>query len=267
MNLAMSEQVMKEVVDLLDKEFSKQLNANPKFTLRAFARYLEVSPATLSRVLSRQIKVTPKVFEVIATKLDISELQYKYLMDGLKVNKNLENIRTVEHLELNHIKMETFNLIADWYHYAILHMCSLKDFSKDPEWIAKRLGIEDVELIRTAIERLIEFKMLGIDKNQNLYKTSQFNVVLDYNVSSIAMRERQKQILKLSAEKIDSIPLNSRDHSTITIPLDEDLMPEIKERIKKFRRSLGNFIVKNNLNAQEVYELQISFFPLLTKEK
>lgn len=267
MDLGKNEQILNEIVTLLERDFQKKQKINPLYTLRSYAKYLNVSPSTLSRVLSRQIKVTPKVFEIIAPKFEFSPIQYNYYLEGLRDSKNLENIRNIEHQGMNSIEMETFNLIADWYHYAIMHMCSLPDFKQDPEWIAERLGIKDVELIKSAINRLIEFGMLGIDKNQNYYKVAQFNIVIDYNISSIAMRERQKQILKMSSEKIDTVPITSRDHSTITIPIDESLLPEIKERIKKFRRSLGNFIIKSNLDPKQVYELQISFFPLLIKKE
>jgi len=258
---------MKDIVEIIKKELEDKLENNPSYSLRAFAKYLGISPASLSRILSGQMKVTPKVFQVIASKLNLTPIQHSHIMKGLQLKKQQGNIRNIEHRGMNSIEMEKFNLIADWYHYAILHMCSLEEFKKDPKWIAKRLGVSDSELIKEAIERLLEYKMMAIDEDQNFYKTDQFTVVLDYNFSSIAMRERQKQILALSASKIDIVPISLRDHSTLTIPVDVSLLPEIKDRIKKFRRTLGNYIIKNNENSTQVYELQISFFPLLNLEE
>lgn len=257
---------MKDIVEIINKELNIKLQSNPKYSLRAYANYLGISPASLSRILSRQAKVTPKIFKTIGDKLNLSPGQMTQMLSSLQLKKIQGNIRNVEHRGMNAIEMEKFNLIADWYHYAILHMCSLEDFNKDPKWIAKRLGIKDVAVIKQAIARLLENKLMGIDEDENYYKIDQFTTILDYSFSSVAMRERQKQILKLSAEKIDTISIDKRDHSTITIQVDENLLPEIKDRIKKFRRTLGNYVLKNNIDPEQVYELQISFFPLLENE-
>lgn len=257
---------MNDIIEILNREFHIKLGNNPKYSLRSYAKFLGISPASLSRILSGQSKVTPKVFKMIGDRLNLSAIQYAQIMSTLQMKKIQSNIRNVEHREMSAIEMEKFNLIADWYHHAILHMCSMKDFNKDPKWIAKRLGIKDTELIKLAIERLLENKFLGLDEKDNYYRIDQFNMILDYNFSSMAMRERQKKILKLSAAKIDSVPIDQRDHSTVTIPVDEKLLPEIKDRIKKFRRTLGNYIVKNNTDSEQIYELQISFFPLLENE-
>lgn len=256
---------MKDIIALLDKEMKIKLESNPNYSLRSYASYLGISASSLSRILSGQIDITPKVFKVIGEKLNLTPDQYAEKLNLLQVKKAQSNIRNIKDGELNVIDMEMFNLISDWYHYAILHMCSMPDFVSDPKWIARRLGIDDESLIEQAVARLLENKLLDIDEEGRYYKTDEIIAIKDYSFSSVAMRERQKQILELSAEKIDSVPMELRDHSTVTIPVDENLLPEIKDRIKKFRRTLGNYIIKNNLNSEQIYELQISFFPLLVK--
>lgn len=255
---------MENLLEIIEENFKEKNEKNANYSIRAFSKFLDISPATLSRILSRQAPVTPRIFEIIAPKLNLSSAQQAQIMESLKAKKHDENIRTVNGMTF--IEMEKFNIIADWYHYAILHMCGLENFQQDHQWIAERLGIDDVSIIDSAIDRLIENNLLGIDENQNYYKIDQFNAILDYESSSRAMRERQKQILQMSAKKIDSVPISLRDHSSITISVDAELLPEIKERIKKFRRTLGNYIVKNNLNSTQVYELQLSFFPVLLEK-
>lgn len=257
---------MEILLKIIEDNFKEKNEKNANYSIRAYSKFLEISPATLSRILSRQAKITPKVFEIIAPKLNLSSAQQEKIMDELREKKRDENIRTVDANGMTFIEMEKFNIIADWHHYAILHMCGLENFQQDHKWMADRLGIADVSVIDSAVKRLIDNKFLGVDEDQKYYKIDQFNAILDYESSSKAMRERQKQVLQMSAKKIDSIPISLRDHSSITISVDEELLPEIKDRIKKFRRTLGNYIVKNNLNASQVYELQLSFFPVLLEE-
>lgn len=60
---------------------------------------------------------------------------------------------------------------------------------------------------------------------------------------------------------MDLIGFHERDQSAVTIAMDTNLIPEIKEKIKNFRRSLANFIEKNSKMKSRVYELSISLFP------
>lgn len=55
--------------------------------------------------------------------------------------------------------------------------------------------------------------------------------------------------------------IQDRDQSAVTIAMDTDLLPEVKEKIQKFRRSLANFIDKKSKNKKRVYEMTISLFP------
>lgn len=252
----------KDFLEVVKADFAKRCERQTAYSLRSHAQFLGVSPATLSLYLAKKIELSPKIFNIISSKLELSPehiAHYKDLVINNKQKKLLVNYNNDGHSSL---EMDEFSFISDWYHYAILEIFSLKNHKEDPAWIAEKLGISDVEKVELAIERLIKLNLLQKNKEGKMENVDRFTSILDYNYSSNAMRERQKQILNLSKEKIDAVAITERDHSGLTMAIDTKLMPEIKDKIKKFRRSLGNYIGKNSISRDAIYEIQISFFPL-----
>ena len=176
--------------------------------------------------------------------------------------KYLNHVKHFEEDRLKNLSVEEFGLISEWYYFVILEMFNLNEFKFDFTWIACRLNIS-VAKVENAIIKLESVGLIKRDENGLLMPVDEFFSIEDCNYSSQAMRDRQKKILNMSINSIDEYEKTQRDHSSITLAVDKKLLPEIKNKIKKFRRSLGNYIAKNSEEADEVYEIQISFFPLL----
>ena len=62
-------------------------------------------------------------------------------------------------METTIVDLDTFAVISDWYHYAILSLLEVTDARLDPRWISKRLGINRLEA-RLAIERLKRLSLI-----------------------------------------------------------------------------------------------------------
>jgi uncharacterized protein (TIGR02147 family) len=251
-----------ELVKIIEKEFEKKQLINKRYSLRSFAKYLDLSPATLSKILSKKASITPKILKIIGPKINLSPQDYYKFELLVQKQKKESNIKNTELKNVRELQMDEFNFISDWFHYAILEIFNLDHYNEDPKWIAKKLGINDEKKVVEALNRLIHLNLLKKNEKGQIVLCDSFNSILDYSFSSVAMRERQKQIMRLSCEKIDSIAIEKRDHSSIVISVDEKLLPEIKVKIKDFRRSLGNYIVKNSKKRNAIYELHVGFIPL-----
>lgn len=252
----------KDFLEVVKDDFEKRCQNVPNYSLRSYAQFLGVSPATVSLYFTKKIELSPKIFGIISAKLNLPPELLEQYRDIVVNNKNKKLLVNYDNDGHSALEMDEFSFISDWYHYAILEIFSLKSHQTDPVWIAQKLGIADVEKVELAIERLIKLNLVQKGADGKMESVDRFTSILDYSYSSAAMRERQKQILCLSKEKIDAIAIAERDHSGLTIAVDSKLMPEIKDKIKKFRRSLGNYIGKNSTTRDAVYEIQISFFPL-----
>ena len=248
------------VVDIIETEFLKRKNANSSYSLRAFAKNLGISPAVLSQVLNRKRDLTPKILKTIAPKINLDDEKLDRYLKSLQKLKKEKNIKSVEKEFKRKLDVDTFAVISQWYHYVILELFYLDDFQNDPHWIAKKINV-DIKDVKQAIENLKSVHLLKVE-NDELVPTDYYTLLDDFQYTSKAMRERQKQILNLSALKIDQLNIDVRDHSSITISVDPALIPEIKNKIKVFRRSLGNFISKKSNKNVAVYEILMSFFPV-----
>jgi hypothetical protein len=83
------------------------------------------------------------------------------------------------------------------------------------------------------------------------------------NVNSTKARKiLQQQVAMMSYNSIESVSFELRDHSSLTVAVHPDLIPEIKKRMTVFRRSLDRFITEHPSKPEEVYQFAFSFFPV-----
>lgn len=255
-------QLKSELLERIKLDFDRRTNIIPKYSLRVHAKFLGVSPATLSLYLAGKIDMSPRAYRTIAPKLDFSPDEFRNfesMVKNEKISKVKNKFEKVSHTSL---QMDEFNFISEWYYYAILEVFTLDSYKEDPKWIADKLGMTDSNKVKDALDHLINLKLLVRNEYGKLENSSRFTSILDYNFSSTGMRQRQKRILDLSKEKIDTVDISKRDHSGLTLAMDSRLIPEVKEKIKRMRRSLGNFISKNSESRDSIYEVHISFIPL-----
>ena len=75
-----------------------------------------------------------------------------------KAHAVLESIKD-EH-SFDEIALDSFRIIADWYHFAILELTEVEGFKSNAAWIAKRLGISR-KIAKESIERLFDTGLLA----------------------------------------------------------------------------------------------------------
>ena len=255
--------------NLLEKKFASKVAHNPRYSLRAFAKSLNVQPGTLSQILSGKRQVSVKIARRFFTALSLSPSeQMQFLHSIAETKKQLGHVRMNPELkrilarpmrpEPTDIKLDTFAVISEWYHYAISQMTYLPDFRPDPKWIAEELEITPTEAL-LALNRLRELDILE-EKDGKLVRTHRWSDTLDKQTTSAAQKRRQKQILEKSIHALENVPLQERNHSAITLPIELARVPEAKKMIQEFLWDLTQFLSAGK--KERVYELTVNLFPL-----
>lgn len=246
---------------LLQEELVARCRANPNYSLRSFARALQIEPSALSQMINGKRPITEKMKLRLGAALGLSTDQVRKL--PASENASLEN--TPSQARFQQLALDTFAVISDWYHYAILELTYLEDFKADPQWISQRLGITKSE-VNIAIERLLRMGLLKttpkgkwIDASENGELTH-----LTPAETSDAARKYQCQLLELSQRAVQEVPLAKRNHTSATLCFDPDDLEIAITKIAEFRRAFARELQPKK--AKDVYQLQISFFPL-TKQK
>lgn len=225
----------------LQAEFARRMRANERYSMRSFASYLEIDSSSLSRILAGKKQVSQSKMESLCKKLGLA----------CPTEKNVS-------AEFNSIDLDSFTIISDWYHYAILDLALLKSFKPDPQWIARKLNIQPYEAM-SAVERLKRVGMLKVE-NGKLVKSEAFYTNYSEGVTSAALKEYQRQIIKKALHAVDHCPPERKDITSITIAADSKKIQLAKERIKEFRRELCAFLEDGDKDS--VFHLALQLYPV-----
>jgi len=209
------------------------------------------------RLLRDEQKVTPKMFEHIVANMGLDAANVERLRKGL-----VRPTRARQTLGYVKLEEDQLKVIGDWYHYAILALLDTEDFSNDPAWLAARLGLSKAEA-SLALDRLERLKIIEqTSQGEWIQLQGPHLSTLDTTVTSQALKQLQRQILELSQQALQVVPIEKRSHSTLTVSFQSDQIIYVKEQINKLRRTLHQRIRKCSKKPDTVYQFAISFFPL-----
>lgn len=252
---------------LLQQELRDRRRINAKYSARSMARDLDLSAPFLSQLLSgkrllsdqgaeriaRQLKWTSGKRRAFTLLAQIARTKSPELRDVLSREYWKLNVPVRSRSGFRRLKLDVFNLISDWQHYAVLELTELKSFKAEISWIAKSLGIS-VERAKSSVERLTRVGLLSSD----LRKTE-----VDYRIGDIpsqAIRNFHRQMLKLAERALTAQSPGERDFSGCTIAVDPARLPQIRELIRNFQKELIE--VANAGEKTAVYQLSTQLFRL-----
>ncbi len=239
------------------REYLKRRNKNCAYSVRAFSNYLKLASASVSHLLSGKRKPSLKFVTRLFEQLDVNPHEKELILKSLK-NKALKDYRLNKETRYEMIALDGFKLISDWYHYTILELTTVENFKFDYSWIAKQLGISVTET-RQAVERLLRLDLL-IEQKGTLIKTHGFVTNAEDGVTSSALKQLQRHILKKALDAIDEVPLVEKDITSMTMAIDERKLPEARKRITQFRRELCEFLEDGP--KTRVFNLGVQLYPV-----
>lgn len=247
----------------LQNSLIKKCQSNPRYSLRAFAKYLGTEPSFLSKILAGKRSVTPKFIERCGQKLGLAPNELKSFIEHSPKTTNTDRSQVLSagYQTLTH---DHFQIISDWYHFAILELTKIEGFRPEEKWIANKLNITVFEA-RDAIQRLVRLKLLK-KKINTLVASGSFSTV-GGPATSAAFRKLQIRILEQAIEALQNTAIEDRDQSAITMAIDKSKLPEAKLKIREFRRSLCQFLQPKKAQKTHVFQLAISLFPITKDPK
>lgn len=239
--------------EILRNELVARNRSNPRYSLRAFAKSLQVEPSALSQMLSGRRPITEKMKLRLGMALGFSAAE----LGQITVSSSLGRVPGYQKIDEDQL-----DVIADWYHYAVLELTYLADFKSDAGWVAKRLGLIPTEA-RIAIDRLFRLGFLSKTKKGTWVDSSKDGKLthISPGATSAAARKHQIQLLDLSKKSVQEVDVQKRNHTSMTVAVNLVDLPAAVNRIAEFRRQFAEEF-QSTRKAEEVYQLQISLFPL-----
>jgi uncharacterized protein (TIGR02147 family) len=236
--------------------------ANARYSLRAFSKRLNVQPSTLSEILNEKREITYGLSRRVLERLSIPPREIEDILQAMP-RRAPHKSRAPELVSYRVLGTEEFNVVADWYYFAILSLVETRGFVSSHAWIARRLGIA-VHQSRKAVRTLIRLGLLKELRSGRWVGTGR-KFRTSYDVPSSAIRKNHSQGLGLAQGALDEVPVERREFGASTIAADPRRIPAAKERIRAFRRELSAFLEGGR--KSEVYRLGVQLFPLTQEMK
>ncbi len=235
--------------DILKENFEEKKRTNFRYSIRAYAEHLEVDQSFLSKVLRGEKVLSPERKIRCLKTLKVSPPDINHVIQSPQAKKDFKLLEE-----------DMFEMMSDYHHYAIMEYVTLKNAQVTPQKIARRFLISTQES-REYLQRLITLGFLEEKEDGTFELTNANNTWYHPTKTSKAKKQLQKTLLEESIKSIESVPYELRDHSSVTIAINKSKMPEIKELLQDVRRKLSVMMQKDG-DFDEVYQLNISFFPL-----
>mgnify|MGYP001559470535 FL=1 len=238
---------------VLAAELERRKSANARYSLRAFAKNLGINPGFLSSVMNGTRTLSLKNLVRVAERLGLGPAETAELLgvsSGLAADVESSSVATIQ--------LDAFQVISDWYHFAILELTHAEVLKNAPEHIARRLGISTATAAQ-AVARLLRLGLLEVDGKGRLKKTKAF-IATPSGTPSRALRGFHAQHLEKAKAALETQAVTERDITGVTIPFDPTRMTEMSAEIRRFRRRMMKLasVGKNT----EVYHLSLAFFRL-----
>jgi uncharacterized protein (TIGR02147 family) len=260
---------MKEAKDLLAEVLSERSAANPRYSLRAFARDLDVSPQQLSNVMNGRRGLGPELAEHVIQRLGLSGEERDFFLDSLRAKFSKSQLqRRIARTKINSIRasastkdleLDLFKIISNWHHLALVELIKITPARRHTvSWFAKRLGVPESE-IRFSLERL---ERLGlVSRTGKSWRANQDVVIADKGISTESVRNFHRQVLEKAIAALSFQTSAERYGSSSTVPVRVKDLDRAKSMIQKFRIDFDEALSAPD-DGDEVYGLSFQFFKL-----
>jgi uncharacterized protein (TIGR02147 family) len=248
----------------LRKEFIRRRKINPNYSLRAYANFLDIDQSLLSKVMNGRRSLSDSLIEKLQAKLHIRNIidSQTFITDDRQTTsaKPLRNTELSNYISLLE---DEVSLLENWIHFAILELLKTKDFNPDSKWIALRFGVHKKE-VEDALARLARCGFIKVNTDYSIKLLKPNITWIESLASTEARREMQRQLLRKSLEALDEISFRDREHTSLTVAISRERLPDFKKRLNEVCLELDTYLqpLPNQEKGDEVYQITLSLFPL-----
>jgi len=246
----------------LFEKFQELKLRNPRFSLRAFSIKLGIGAGPVSQILAGKRRVSAKLAAKICDRLLLDPQERSEVLAPFSAVEPTAKvgIETGKYLRLSQAQ---FLVISKWQHFAILSLIKIRGFRNQPKWLARRLGLSEREAT-AARDRLIEMKILRSDENGKLRRLDNPIRTAD-DITDLTVRAAHFETLELAKTALAELPVERRDFTTLTLPMNPEKLGKAKELIREFQDKF-DALMETTDEGSEVYRLSMELFPLTKPE-
>lgn len=254
----------------LKDHYVQQKGQKKFYSYRYISQNTGIDASYYVRVLAKKAHLSDAVLPGFADFLKLNKREKDYFIILVQFNKSRHQDQITKYLEklislrdpiAKVIDAQKYQFFNKWYHIALRELLNFLPFSGDFKELGSRLcpPISEAEA-RAGIQLLQDLKLIRRKKN-GAYELTEHFMTTGEAWHSQAIRNFQKEILRLGGEALDRFPKESRDISTVTVNISWKCFGAMTERLKEMRKELLE-MAKADPSPQEVFQINFQVFPL-----
>ncbi len=266
--------LQKPFVQILKKELHARIDANNRYSLRAFARDAGLSVSQISQILNGKRGLSSKSASMIGKNLGLSQLDRDILICSAEAShsrsvkakeKSVESLKklTKKYRQIYQSKKSEVAITDHWHYYALLELLEHKDYRDDFLWIGKKLGLS-VLMVKKIFSDL---ENLGwIHQVAGRFKAQHNQSETSTDEPSVPLRNLHSSFLKRANQSLQLDRVSDREFLNMTLAFPKDKLSEAKGFIRCFQKEFAEKFYDENEVKDSVYQLSVQFFRLDKKD-
>lgn len=240
------------------------------FSYRFMARKVGMDHGYLVKLLQQKVHMAEGHIEKFVAFCALEGRDAEYFKTLVHFNKSrnpdetgilFEKLMAMADLETHPIEKDQFEFYTAWYHSAIRALLGHLKFRGDFGALGRSLSPPLVEQqVKDSVGLLERLNLVRRDEDGE-YAPTESLITTGANLQAAAVRQFQREMIRLAEESLVRHAKDQRDISTVTLSLESADLEEIRDRISSLRQSIMNLAAKA-AKPDAVYQLNVQLFPL-----
>lgn len=157
-------------------------------------------------------------------------------------------------------------ILSEWHHLALRSLLEMQPSTDNWEALGKQMQpTRTAAMVRRSI-RLLEQGGLVEKREDGLWYTTEKSLVIPPEVGGPAVRSFHRDCLHLAEQSLESVPSTERHVSGLTLGISTQTYERLCQRLEEIHLEFSR-IADLDDKADQVYHLNLSFFPLTRKSR
>jgi uncharacterized protein (TIGR02147 family) len=265
---------MMKLADFLEyREFLRAFYEERKkreswFSIRFIGGKVGMDPALVLKVFQGKRHIAEQYIPAFCRLCGLDKQDSKYFEALVAFNKArsdreakkaFQRVLSLRGFKSREIEKQQYEFYRKWYYNAVRALLSIMPRPVSARKIGMCLSPKITTRDAKEALALLEKVQLIEKRDDGSYVPKDRFITTGKSWRSIAIRDFQKESMRLGMESLDRHDKEVRDISTVTVTIEKDRLDEARERIREFRKSIMQMASKK---AKRVYQLNIQLFPL-----
>lgn len=209
----------------LQAELAARCERNPRYSLRAFARFLGLDHASLSQLLRGKRSMTESAIRRLGARIALTPQEIDHYIALGAGDASRPEIRALAD--------DAAQVLGQWHAFAILELIRLREFRPDVRWMARVLGVPSDD-IAIALQHLLRLGFLKMESAGVWRDMTGGAIHRQEDFTMLALERIAARSSELQLASARNAPDARRLHGAVTIAVAESQVPRLMALVSRF---------------------------------